>query len=380
MFTLLISTILLADPNLTKINITNSAINLAEQPNDRIHDRNSGNVMTFHLAFTTPNFTKLNQRCVESIFYFHPKARVILHSNAKHGIHTAEPQLLEPIRRLTNLGYHIEIIPYDAADLLQRAMDVSDSIVDRALAKKWMSLISTQYSDEENWYSNETNLLRMSILYVTGGIYLDTDVVLVRPLVPTEPLNEIDAKSHAIMENTVTDNEALFVDNVMARDNEKFECAVMKFMQPGNIFLGHALNNFLQHYNGTVWGNNGPSVFGRVSEEMPHLLCAEPFDFVAPSSIGNTSFNDNDTNRDTCYMQPLPGTAFQPVPWWEWKDYCYENDKSPVGIEARNIIGKPNVYAVHMNNHIFGSELEKNAFVPNSVCDITLKNFCILCE
>jgi alpha 1,4-N-acetylglucosaminyltransferase len=276
------------------------------------------------------------------------------------------------------MGYHIEIIPYRAADLLQRAMDVSNSIVDPALAKKWMSLISTQYSHEEYWYSNETNLLRMSILYVTGGIYLDTDVVLVRPLVPVEPFNDAEMKTRAIMKNTVTDHDGLYVDNVMARDNEKFECAVMKFLQPGNEFLGHAMNNFLRHYNGTVWGNNGPNVFGRVSDEMPHLLCAEPYDFTASKNTSSNTEPDNHTN--TCSMQPLPGTAFQPVPWWEWKNFCYDINQSPVGPEASTIISKPNVYAVHMNNHMFGNELEKNSFVPGSVCDITLKNFCIICE
>ena len=393
LFSIFIALKLLADASTTNINQistdTNTGIDVQNLNgkvtlrNGRIpKNDNDGDVtvapVTFHLAFTVPKFTRLNQRCIESIFYFHPSARVILHSNAKHGIHTADPQLLKPIQRLIDLGYQIEIIPYNAADLLQRAMDVSDSIVDKALAKQWISLIASQYSHEEYWYSNETNLLRMSILYVTGGIYLDTDVVVVRPLVVVEPSKASNPKSHLIKKNDVTDNVGLQVDNVMARDNEKFECAVMKFLQPGNVFLGHALNNFLRNYNGTVWGNNGPNVFGRVSDDMPHLLCPEPYDFAV--ATGDMTLSDNGSIAPPCYMQPLPGIAFQPVPWWELKDHCYDPDKSPVGIEASSIISKPNVYAVHLNNHIFGDALEQNSFVPDSMCDITLKNFCILCE
>ena len=148
--------------------------------NDMESKNKNTTTVTFHLAFTTPAFTKLNQRCLESIFYFHPTAHVILHSNSEHGIHTTgsttatEPHVLEPIRQLLERGYRIDIQPYSAAHVLQRAMTRSHSIVNVTLATEWMARIATNYSQEKYWYSNESNLLRLCLLYVDGGIYMDT--------------------------------------------------------------------------------------------------------------------------------------------------------------------------------------------------------------
>ena len=84
--------------------------------------KTKSSVITFHLAFTAPKFTKLNQRCIESIFYFHPTARLIIHSNMENGIHTIAAEkaqvLLKPIQQLIDLGYHIEIIPYEPLIIL----------------------------------------------------------------------------------------------------------------------------------------------------------------------------------------------------------------------------------------------------------------------
>ena len=65
------------------------------------------------------------------------------------------------------------------------------------------------------------------------------------------------------------------IDNAMGRHDRKFHCAVMKFTQPGNHFLAAAISNFLQNFDGTKWGVNGPVAFGRTAEEHPELVCAD---------------------------------------------------------------------------------------------------------
>jgi hypothetical protein len=112
--------------------------------------------VTFHLVLTVSNFSKLNQRCIESIFYFHPTSHVILHSNAEirfvpqgNDTTTNIPQRLEQtIKQLTHRGYDIEILPYTAKDILQTAMTTSNSLVNQTLAKEWMSQIRTRYRHE----------------------------------------------------------------------------------------------------------------------------------------------------------------------------------------------------------------------------------------
>jgi Alpha 1,4-glycosyltransferase conserved region/Glycosyltransferase sugar-binding region containing DXD motif len=318
--------------------------------------------IVFHVAFTLQKFSTLNLRCIESIFYFHPFAHLKLHSNAELGIHTNAHALPPTIQGLIDLGYHIEIVPYEASDVLERAVLMTNSIVNSTAANIWSSFLETKWKHEKYWYSNESNLLRLCLLYTEGGIYLDTDVVLVRPIVST----------------TGTADGGLHLDNVMARDGKSFHCAVMKFLKKGNVFLGTAINNFLQNYDGTDWGNNGPRVFRRTSKEHPELVCNDVSD--APTqSISMSSPVSDTTNDAACWLQPLPSESFQPVPWREWVQYCFHEELSPTGSAAQEIVMAPGVYAVHLNNLITGDAIEVRAYMKGSICDYVLNYFCIIC-
>jgi Alpha 1,4-glycosyltransferase conserved region/Glycosyltransferase sugar-binding region containing DXD motif len=318
--------------------------------------------IVFHIAFTVQKFSTLNLRCIESIFYFHPSAHLKLHSNAELGIHTSANALPPTVQGLIDLGYHIEIVPYKASDVLERAVLMTNSIVNATAAKIWSSLLETKWKHEKYWYSNESNLLRLCLLYTEGGVYLDTDVVLVRPIVSTAD----------------TTDGGLHLDNVMARDGKSFHCAVMKFLTKGNIFLGTAINNFLQNYDGNDWGNNGPRVFRRTSKEHPELVCNDISDVPTPSILMNST--GSDTTKDTeCWLQPLPSESFQPIPWREWVKYCFQEEQSPTGSAAQEIVMSPGVYAVHLNNHLTGDALELRAYLKGSICDYVLNYFCIIC-
>ena len=319
-------------------------------------------VLVFHIAFTVQKFSTLNSRCIESIFYFHPSAHVKLHSNAVFGIHTGTNTLPPTIQRLIDLGYHIDIVPYSASDILERAVSMENSIVNATLANTWASRLETRWKHEKYWYSNESNLLRLCLLYTEGGIYLDTDVILVRPLI----------------ESADATDDGLNFDNVMARDGGSFHCAVMKFLKKGNIFLGTAINNFLQNYNGNDWGNNGPRVFRRTSGEHPELVCNDVIDVATSTSVRTPSESDTTTDT-TCWLQPLPSESFQPVPWREWSAYCFDEEQSPIGSAAQRIVRASGVYAVHLNNHLTGDALESQAFVEGSICDFVLNSFCVIC-
>jgi Glycosyltransferase sugar-binding region containing DXD motif/Alpha 1,4-glycosyltransferase conserved region len=323
--------------------------------------------LVFHVAFTVNSFSTLNLRCIESIFYFHPDAQLKLHSNAEVGIHTTTNEALpSAIQLLINRGYQIDIVPYRAADILQQAVRLKNSIVNTTAADIWSSQLETKWKHETFWYSNESNLLRLCLLYTEGGIYLDTDVILVRPIV--------------VVDETIDPYDGLNVDNVMAHDGKSYHCAVMKFLQKGNMFLGTAINNFLDNYNGNDWGNNGPRVFRRTSKDHPELICSDLLDAsVATAATNEIVPSNTKTESGSCWMQPLPSESFQPVPWREWSTYCFQHNKSPIGAVAQQIITAPGVYAIHFNNHITGVGIETQAYVNGSVCDFALSNFCILC-
>ena len=102
-----------------------------------------------------------NWRTVESIFYHHPNADVNIYSNTL-------PDDIFDI--LTESGYSIKVQRYSLEDML------IDSPAERFIKKL------TEARKDANWYSNEANLLRIFLLYTFGGIYMDTDVIVVRSL------------------------------------------------------------------------------------------------------------------------------------------------------------------------------------------------------
>jgi hypothetical protein len=102
----------------------------------------------FHIVFTVESFTTLNLRCIESIFYFHPTAVLKIHSNAVSGIHRVEgtssssstlPIIHTQLQRLLDQGYHLEFVPYSAADILHEAVTIKGSRVNATAAELWAS-------------------------------------------------------------------------------------------------------------------------------------------------------------------------------------------------------------------------------------------------
>lgn len=77
-------------------------------------------------------------------------------------------------------------------------------------------------------------------------------------------------------------------------------------------------------------------------------------------------------------MQPLPSVSFAPVKWREWRHYCFAAD-SPVNKDAEKIVND-GVFAVHFNNHITGKAFEAKAYKDESLCDLVLNKYCIVCD
>jgi Glycosyltransferase sugar-binding region containing DXD motif/Alpha 1,4-glycosyltransferase conserved region len=339
--------------------------------------------LLFHLVFTVDYFSTLNLRCIESIFYFHPTARIKLHSNVYYPIESTDSttanmtssrqRFASSIQALQDLGYSIEIVAFSAAEVLDRAVEMdqamrtTSTLINATAARVWSSRLD-QWKAQKYWYSNEANLLRLCLLYTEGGIYLDTDVILVRPLAAME---------QSFVAQNADVNDGLILDNTMARDGKSFHNAVMKFLQAGNPFLAAAIDDFVQNYNGTVWGNNGPRVFRRTSTTHSSWICPDKVDSSSfPTAPAATTATHDKSNA--CWLQPLPAEAFQPVPWRRWVDYCFDRKTSPVGDEAVDLVRAPGVYAIHLNNHLIGDALEDERYIRDSVCDHVLHAFCVL--
>ena len=107
--------------------------------------------------------------------------------------------------------------------------------------------------------NNLSNALRLAIILQKGGTYLDTDMVVVKPLteapsnavgVEVEKDGDVAKKINGINTNTTTINTAAFIN-----------------FEPHNPFVQRLVDRFVLEYNGSLWGHNGPGLLTRTWQD-----------------------------------------------------------------------------------------------------------------
>ena len=253
---------------------------------------------------------------------------------------------------------------------------------------------------QEFWYSNESNLLRLALLYVQGGTYMDTDVIILRS--HDEAFAGGGGGSGAVKEErNASAIEPLPRDGAIAAPENN----VIPFPKPHHPFVAAALNNFMRHFNGTVWGNNGPRVLKRIAWERPDLVCEgaikdkvlaswekqlkeepvadmepKPGSTVRLKNDGNAKLKENDGRCVTI----LDKKTIQPIGWKRWFDYCVSK-KSPTGGKAEVLLER--AYASHLNNRLTGGLFDdqrkgsdRQTYVKGSACDLPMNAYCTICS
>ena len=123
---------------------------------------NTPDQLLFHMILLTSGNTPVKElnwsemRAVESILRQHPLATIIIHSNTI---------LQSQFNVLTESGYTVQVRDFDIADILK---DVA--LTTSRILKKHDSLF------------NDKDLLKMLVLYRWGGVYVDTDALLVKQI------------------------------------------------------------------------------------------------------------------------------------------------------------------------------------------------------
>ena len=376
----------------------------------------------FHMVFTTGSSTlsTLNARSIESVFYANPKGRLHIHQpkllvaanndnrNSASNTSSGNPSatlLDETHPRLAPLiehGYNITFHRYDPADMLMKAVKASIGRhveVNETAAKEFIAHLP-QYRRQEFWYSNESNLLRLALLYVQGGTYMDTDVIILRSY--DEAFAGGGGGSGAVKEKrNASAIEPLPKDGAIAVPENN----VIPFPKPHHPFVAAALNNFMRHFNGTVWGNNGPRVLKRTAWERPDLLCEGDIKDIVfakwakqlkehpmadmESKPGSDARVKKDRNTNAkedggrC-VTLLDKKTIQPIGYRKWFEYCVAK-KSPTGGKAEVLLER--AYASHLNNRLTGGLFDdqhegsdRQSYVEGSACDLLMNNYCTVCS
>ena len=281
----------------------------------------------FHMIFTSSNksvvstlgsetkqsgaFNWRHWRSVESVFRQHPTARLIVHSN------TLSQSIFNV---LTEAGYNVEVGRYDLKGLLTGSP--AESFIPRlAKARKG------QY-----WVYNEANLLRLLLLYLDGGMYMDTDIILVRPL-------------DALVSNAIGYQDS---------SNRALNNAILWF-DKGHPFLALCLQEFVKHYNGDIWSYNGPR---RISAAKGIWM--------------------NSHNHPPIYT--WRSDVFYMIHYNDIKTQCFE-------ITSGDIFDKnmkdlhTKAYGVHINAKVTGYiGVGKHNLKEGTLCSYLLNEYCVLCD
>ncbi|CAL1397929.1 unnamed protein product [Linum trigynum] len=213
----------------------------------------------FFMTLISPSLDSLGDReifAVESLFRTHRNACLVIISNSMD----SEPGR-RLLKRFADRNFHIAAVKPNFAAAFKGTP-----------AEIWFRDLKSGRvrPGDVSLAQNLSNLLRLALLYKFGGIYLDTDVVVLRSF--TGLRNAIGAQTVDVE----TGKWSRLNNAVLVFDRS--HPLVYKFIE-----------EFATTFDGSKWGHNGPYLVSRVVERVE----------------GNSSYN----------FTVLPPPAFYPVDW-----------------------------------------------------------------
>lgn len=225
--------------------------------------RTAASEPSFLLLWSTDasSFTLRARRCLESILYHHPRASVSVYSNELPLIFFGD------FRRL---GFDVRVLRYNVTRLLGNTP-----------AAPWLDGLA-DWRRGPYYYSHVTDAIRLALLFREGGVYMDTDVVLTRPIRlaatsggPAHGTAPSPESSRASMTPRPL-HDALGIESYADPRTKQLTLngAVMAF-ERGSRFLWNCLHEFAADYKADRWGWHGPELLTRVEARCAHAEGAQ---------------------------------------------------------------------------------------------------------
>ncbi|XP_068919960.1 alpha-1,4-N-acetylglucosaminyltransferase [Petaurus breviceps papuanus] len=175
---------------------------------------------------------------------------------------------------------------------------------------------------ENNWIHIISDACRLAFIWRYGGIYMDTDMISIRPIPE---------------------------DNFLAAQTSKFSSNGVFGFHHHHPFIWDCMENFIEHYNGNIWGNQGPGLMTRMLKLSCNLT---DFQEVKDLRCPNLSL--------------LHPQRFYPISYPEWKRYYQVWDVEPSFNDS---------YALHLWNYM---NREKKAVIrgSNTLAENLYRKYC----
>ncbi|RWR90580.1 lactosylceramide 4-alpha-galactosyltransferase-like protein [Cinnamomum micranthum f. kanehirae] len=276
----------------------------------------------FFMIWISPiaKFKSIEFLALKSVFKAHPSGCVAILSNS---MDSKQGRVL--LKPFTDRGYRVAAISPDF-----------DFVLKDTPAESWFNEVKKGNVDPGTipFPQNLSNLLRLAVLYKYGGVYLDTDVLVLKKF--SDLKNTIGAQSVHCNGNWSRLNNAVLV------------------FDKKHPLLFEFLKEFSQTFNGSKWGYNGPSMVSRVVGRAKQRL--QDYNFTI-----------------------MPPRAFYPVDWIKIKVF-FRQPENRAGLkwaaEKVNQLSRGETYALHLWNKVSRSlEIEHGSIVER------LASFqCLLCN
>lgn len=190
-------------------------------------------LILFHFIVTTSpeSFNWRNMKALETVYFHHPNAEVIIHSRTIPSQHSM-------FDRFRDSNYNMRIQNYSFEEILR-----GSTFLNKTKISSFLEVLDERRK-RKFWYSHETDLIRLLLLEQHGGIYIDTDIHFIKP-VPSNFINIL---------------------GFQGRGNDKVNGAVMMF-EKHNLFIQECLDDAITiasgNYDKRLWEIFGPDLLTR---------------------------------------------------------------------------------------------------------------------
>jgi len=275
----------------------------------------------FFMTWISPagSFGRREFLAVDSLFKAHPRGCLMILSrsmDSKRG-----NRILKP---LLDRGFKVNAVTPDLPFLFKNTP-----------AKAWFNEMKRGKKDpgEIPLAQNLSNLLRLAVLYKYGGVYMDTDFILLKPLSALR--NSIGAQSMDMETKRWT----------------RLNNAVLVFDMNHPLLL-RFMEEFARTFDGNKWGHNGPYMVSRVVERVGKKPA---FGFAV-----------------------LPPMAFYPVDWNKigrlFKKPENRADSKWVNAKLLQLSGE--TYGIHLWNR----QTSRLTIEEGSVMGRLISDHCVICQ
>lgn len=274
----------------------------------------------FYMTWISPAraFSGREILALESLFKSNPNGCLVILSRSMDSALGYE--ILKP---LLGFGFRVTAVTPDLPFLFKDTP-----------AESWFDEFKRGKTDpgEVSLAQNLSNLIRLAVLYKYGGVYLDTDFIVLKDFSGLR--NSIGAQSVDAFGNWTRLNNAVLVF-------DKNHTLLHKFME-----------EFTSTFDGNRWGHNGPYLVSRVVERTP--------------------------KGQDCNFTVLPRMAFYPVDWTRIaglfaKPVTRANSK---WVEAK----LAQLGGVSYGVHLWNKESSRLRIEEGSIIGRLISSNCVICK